>query len=277
MSSSHVSLVHRLRRLACRHGIHSNPQWRRPITFGTASAEPEVVLLTLSITLCPMMPLLLSRCASESRLSPWCILRTHARCLSKSRCPSSGERSHFQDIRQRKTFIHVRTWRSSPDRNPGDALPLPLAHQHACRCSCTAPLDFRVLSRNLYKDLPSGALWFSVRQGTASHPTVLSQYPKMFAHGQAVILYFFLSLSILATAMPNNPTVTVTVTAPAATVTTVSQCNTGSIQCCNQVESVRGTSRPVLARHTNADNITRRRAPQPEASYWAYWASYSPT
>ncbi|THG94808.1 hypothetical protein EW026_g6734 [Hermanssonia centrifuga] len=33
------------------------------------------------------------------------------------------------------------------------------------------------------------------------------------------------------------PTETVTVTAPASTETTVSQCNTGSIQCCNQVVS----------------------------------------
>ncbi|PSR72528.1 hypothetical protein PHLCEN_2v11598 [Hermanssonia centrifuga] len=42
------------------------------------------------------------------------------------------------------------------------------------------------------------------------------------------------------------PTKTVTVTAPAATVTTVSQCNTGSIQCCNQVISSTSTQANLL-------------------------------
>ena len=52
-------------------------------------------------------------------------------------------------------------------------------------------------------------------------------------------LLLVLSVCLLAAAAPNNePTKTITVTAPAPTVTTVSQCNTGSVQCCQQVESV---------------------------------------
>ena len=48
-----------------------------------------------------------------------------------------------------------------------------------------------------------------------------------------------LSLSLLAVATPwGVPTVTVTETAPAPTVTTVSECNTGPIQCCDQVLDV---------------------------------------
>ena len=62
-----------------------------------------------------------------------------------------------------------------------------------------------------------------------------------------------LALALLAVATPypiverNNPppttttavvTKTITVTAPASTVTTVSQCNTGSIQCCDSVQWV---------------------------------------
>ena len=66
----------------------------------------------------------------------------------------------------------------------------------------------------------------------------------MFARVYATILYVFFSVSLLAVATPwgvpttTTPTVTVTVTAPAPTVTTVSQCNTGSIQCCDQVLDV---------------------------------------
>ncbi|KIJ40030.1 hypothetical protein M422DRAFT_257096 [Sphaerobolus stellatus SS14] len=41
--------------------------------------------------------------------------------------------------------------------------------------------------------------------------------------------------SLAITAATAVPTVTVTVTAPASTVTTISQCNTGSAQCCNTV------------------------------------------
>ena len=62
----------------------------------------------------------------------------------------------------------------------------------------------------------------------------------MFAKAYTLFFYMLFSLSLLAAAMPNNPppvTVTVTATAPTTTVTS-SQCNTGSIQCCQQVESV---------------------------------------
>ncbi|THG96686.1 hypothetical protein EW026_g5190 [Hermanssonia centrifuga] len=61
----------------------------------------------------------------------------------------------------------------------------------------------------------------------------------MLAHAYATFVYALLSLSVLAVATPWGApppvTVTVTATAPAVTETTVSQCNTGSIQCCNQV------------------------------------------
>ncbi|KAJ3551983.1 hypothetical protein NM688_g4397 [Phlebia brevispora] len=59
----------------------------------------------------------------------------------------------------------------------------------------------------------------------------------MFARFNTSFLYVLCTLSILAVATPGGapPTVIFTVTAPAPTATTISQCNTGSIQCCNQV------------------------------------------
>ncbi|KAJ3536093.1 hypothetical protein NM688_g6881 [Phlebia brevispora] len=72
---------------------------------------------------------------------------------------------------------------------------------------------------------------------------------KMFARVYNTIIYLVFSLSLLAAAMPNNPppvTTTITVTAPAPTVTTVSQCNTGSIQCCQQVESASSAAGSLL-------------------------------
>ncbi len=64
--------------------------------------------------------------------------------------------------------------------------------------------------------------------------TQLEKPFKMFAR-----LYILSTFALLAVATPwGEPppvTVTVTSTAPASTVTTVSQCNTGSISCCNTV------------------------------------------
>ena len=54
----------------------------------------------------------------------------------------------------------------------------------------------------------------------------------------AAFLACTLPLLAAANPAPNNPTVTVTVTAAAPTVTTVSQCNTGSIECCDQTLAV---------------------------------------
>ncbi|KAJ3554972.1 hypothetical protein NM688_g2826 [Phlebia brevispora] len=66
----------------------------------------------------------------------------------------------------------------------------------------------------------------------------------------AVLAYVLFSLSFLAAAMPGGAppptTKTVTVTAPAPTVTTVSQCNTGPIQCCDQVESASSAAGSLL-------------------------------
>ncbi|OCH93160.1 fungal hydrophobin [Obba rivulosa] len=59
----------------------------------------------------------------------------------------------------------------------------------------------------------------------------------MLPRASAIILFVF-SLSFLAVASPwGAPTVTVTVTAPGPTVTAASQCSTGDLQCCEQVES----------------------------------------
>ncbi|CAL1710922.1 unnamed protein product [Somion occarium] len=58
----------------------------------------------------------------------------------------------------------------------------------------------------------------------------------MFARStMTVFSVLLLALLAVATNTPPPTTTTVTVTAPAATVTAVNQCNTGSIQCCNQV------------------------------------------
>ncbi|KAJ3542002.1 hypothetical protein NM688_g6019 [Phlebia brevispora] len=59
----------------------------------------------------------------------------------------------------------------------------------------------------------------------------------MFARIYASFFCAMFTLSLLAVATPwaVTPTVTVTLTAPAPTATTISQCNTGDIQCCDQV------------------------------------------
>ncbi|KAF7800301.1 hypothetical protein EIP86_011550 [Pleurotus ostreatoroseus] len=59
----------------------------------------------------------------------------------------------------------------------------------------------------------------------------------MFARFYTSFFYVVSTLALLAVATPwgVTSTVTKTVTAPAPTVTAVSQCNTGSISCCNQV------------------------------------------
>lgn len=78
--------------------------------------------------------------------------------------------------------------------------------------------------------------------------------PKMFSRVSVVLSYAFFAFALLAVATPapaldnakrwatpTTPatvTTTITVTAPAATVTAVNQCNTGSIQCCQGVQSV---------------------------------------
>ena len=66
----------------------------------------------------------------------------------------------------------------------------------------------------------------------------------MFNRLSAVSLYVVFALALLAAATPAQPakrwdvTTTVTVTPPAPTQTSVSQCNTGSIHCCeNTYES----------------------------------------
>ncbi|PSS06513.1 hypothetical protein PHLCEN_2v3680 [Hermanssonia centrifuga] len=75
----------------------------------------------------------------------------------------------------------------------------------------------------------------------------------MFARISATSLYVFIALGVLAVATPNpenakrwgaptttppvTTTITETVTAPASTVTSVSQCNTGPVQCCQSVQS----------------------------------------
>ncbi|KAJ3524591.1 hypothetical protein NM688_g8534 [Phlebia brevispora] len=71
----------------------------------------------------------------------------------------------------------------------------------------------------------------------SSSAAALPSRTKMFARLYASFFYVLCTLSLLAVATPwgVTPTVTVTVTAPAPTVTTVSQCNTGSISCCDQV------------------------------------------
>ncbi|OCH85440.1 fungal hydrophobin [Obba rivulosa] len=65
----------------------------------------------------------------------------------------------------------------------------------------------------------------------------------MFARTYMFVAYI-LSLTLLAVASPwgaptttSTPTVTVTVTAPGSTATAVSTCSTGSVQCCNSVQS----------------------------------------
>lgn len=93
----------------------------------------------------------------------------------------------------------------------------------------------------MYISLCVGVSQSVARQAVAYRTTSLTAPLAMFARPQATFVYFLLSLSVLAAAMPNNPppvTVTVTATAPAATVTTASECDTGEIQCCDSVESV---------------------------------------
>ena len=61
----------------------------------------------------------------------------------------------------------------------------------------------------------------------------------MLARAYAAFFYAIFTFTLLAAATPwGVTTVTVTATAPAVTTTTVSQCNTGSIQCCNQTMEV---------------------------------------
>ncbi|EGO01039.1 hypothetical protein SERLA73DRAFT_179079 [Serpula lacrymans var. lacrymans S7.3] len=60
----------------------------------------------------------------------------------------------------------------------------------------------------------------------------------MFSRLSTVFLYVLFTLTaFVAATSPVTTTVTVTATAPGSTVTTVSQCNTGDLQCCNSVES----------------------------------------
>lgn len=100
----------------------------------------------------------------------------------------------------------------------------------------------------------------------------------MFARAYTA-LYVLLSLSVLAAAKPWGAppptTTTVTVTAPAPTVTTVSQCNTGPIQCCQQVESVSCPGMLILTTWTNSLDGYRQ-ALQRETCSWASWVSFCP-
>ena len=73
----------------------------------------------------------------------------------------------------------------------------------------------------------------------------------MFARFYTSFFYVMSTLALLAVAMPNNPTVTVTVTAAAPTTTTVGQCDTGSIQCCNSVISASTTFLRIVTRHAD--------------------------
>ncbi|KAF5350887.1 hypothetical protein D9758_010489 [Tetrapyrgos nigripes] len=62
----------------------------------------------------------------------------------------------------------------------------------------------------------------------------------MFARVHKLFFLALFGFALLAAATPTKPnppvTTTVTVTAPATTVTSVSQCNTGTINCCNSLE-----------------------------------------
>ena len=62
----------------------------------------------------------------------------------------------------------------------------------------------------------------------------------MFARLPSII-YFILSIALLAvaTSTDSGPTVTVTVTAPATTPTSVDECDSGEAQCCASVVPVR--------------------------------------
>ncbi len=82
-------------------------------------------------------------------------------------------------------------------------------------------------------------------------PLFTSQHPTMFSR-IITSVYCALSLSILATAMPSgngrHPTTTVTFTAPAPT-HTASSCNTGPVQCCDELRSVSVTFLPWAPTH----------------------------
>jgi len=66
---------------------------------------------------------------------------------------------------------------------------------------------------------------------------------------KTIVLFFLAFFTILAAAAPGGnppPDKTVTVTAPAPTVTTISQCNTGDAQCCDTVESASSSGVGVI-------------------------------
>lgn len=85
----------------------------------------------------------------------------------------------------------------------------------------------------------------------------------MYARSPLTLLYALFALSVLAVATPWNVptttdktvTVTATVTAPGSTTTTVSQCNTGSLQCCDSTVSV-SQSYLILSRKINLLTIS---------------------
>lgn len=76
------------------------------------------------------------------------------------------------------------------------------------------------------------------------YPTILF---NMFSRAATTFFYASVAFGLLAAATPNpgekrwgTPTKTVTVTQPNPVPTSVSQCSTGPVQCCNSVQSVSG-------------------------------------
>ncbi|EGO01041.1 hypothetical protein SERLA73DRAFT_105567 [Serpula lacrymans var. lacrymans S7.3] len=75
----------------------------------------------------------------------------------------------------------------------------------------------------------------------------------MFSRLSTVVFYVLFALTAFAAATPwatTTPpvttTVTITATAPGTTITSVSQCNTGDLQCCNSVESASSAGASLL-------------------------------